>query len=378
MREKAEHFVLLLGATLRPSTIEKYRTSFNSLFRFLDTHHPEVRSYSELRRRPHLEGWLIALATRRPPYTHETRKSYILHVRRLFDHLIDQLHADAPPQGLLGTSDLPPCRDRLPNPLSPEVDAAIQRALIQKGNLLARALLLARFTGVRRGELMALPRECVIRDSEDQACLRIPLGKLRNERVIPIDQQALELVEAIRKECADRPAWRNPETGRMERLLACKTDGSQLSYVTLRKTLKNAARLAGITERVYPHRLRHTYATELIRAGMSLPSVMRLLGHRRITMTLQYVNVTQEDLIREFHRVGSQVRQHYPAELGRITSTPRSQTASAADIAAAFEDLISRIQRCRFEQQNPSQRQKLQRLTERLRRAQSECNDLTS
>src|ERR1700756_5267661 len=47
---------------------------------------------------------------------------------------------------------------------------------------------------------------------------------------------------------------------------------------------------------------RHSFATEMLRLGVSLPALMRLLGHKDIRMTLRYVAVTQQDLQREFHQ----------------------------------------------------------------------------
>ena len=46
---------------------------------------------------------------------------------------------------------------------------------------------------------------------------------------------------------------------------------------------------------------RHTYATEMLRLGVSLPALMQLLGHKDIRMTMRYVQVTQADLQRQFH-----------------------------------------------------------------------------
>src|SRR6266481_9691668 len=65
--------------------------------------------------------------------------------------------------------------------------------------------------------------------------------------------------------------------------------------------LAEAARRAGCTSPVTPHRLRHSFATEMLRLGVSLPALMQLLGHSDIRMTLRYVQVTQQDLQREFH-----------------------------------------------------------------------------
>jgi site-specific recombinase XerD len=75
--------------------------------------------------------------------------------------------------------------------------------------------------------------------------------------------------------------------------------GHHGAYSALSKALKQAAQQAGCSQRITPHRLRHTYATEMLRAGASLPEVMDLLGHNTVTMTLRYVQVTQNDLQRE-------------------------------------------------------------------------------
>jgi integrase/recombinase XerD len=70
----------------------------------------------------------------------------------------------------------------------------------------------------------------------------------------------------------------------------------------LHDTLAEMARAAGCTGRVNPHRLRHSFATEMVRLGVSLPALMQMMGHSDIRMTLRYVEVVQLDLHREFYR----------------------------------------------------------------------------
>ena len=48
--------------------------------------------------------------------------------------------------------------------------------------------------------------------------------------------------------------------------------------------------------------MRHSFATEMVRLGVSLPALMQMLGHKDIRMTMRYVEVVQLDLQREFHR----------------------------------------------------------------------------
>src|SRR4029077_4511908 len=72
--------------------------------------------------------------------------------------------------------------------------------------------------------------------------------------------------------------------------------------LSLQSAVGQAAKRAGCSEHVTPPRRRHSFATEMLRLGVSLPALMKLLGHKDIRMTLRYVEVTQQDLQREFHQ----------------------------------------------------------------------------
>jgi site-specific recombinase XerD len=55
-----------------------------------------------------------------------------------------------------------------------------------------------------------------------------------------------------------------------------------------------------------PHRFRHTFASDMIRAGMSLPALMKLMGHSEIQTTLMYVEVTPQDVYLQYARAVAQ------------------------------------------------------------------------
>ena len=62
-----------------------------------------------------------------------------------------------------------------------------------------------------------------------------------------------------------------------------------------------------------PHQLRHSFGTEMLRAGVTLPAVMKLLGHVNPEMTMRYLDVALLDLQREFNLARSQPRHLVPA-----------------------------------------------------------------
>ena len=81
----------------------------------------------------------------------------------------------------------------------------------------------------------------------------------------------------------------------------------------IRAALQDVVKAAGITARIVPHQFRHTYGTEMLRAGVSFVAVMKLLGHKSPHMTLQYLEITQQDLQREFQLARSNPR-HLPPQ----------------------------------------------------------------
>src|SRR6266567_1638694 len=69
---------------------------------------------------------------------------------------------------------------------------------------------------------------------------------------------------------------------------------------TIQRLITRVANRAAISRKVSPHVLRHTFAVTAILKGLSLPSLQRLLGHDRLTTTEIYLNISPEEVIKEF------------------------------------------------------------------------------
>jgi hypothetical protein len=102
----------------------------------------------------------------------------------------------------------------------------------------------------------------------------------------------------------------------------------------LRRFWRDLVTTLGIAKRIVPHQLRHSYGTEMTRAGVSLPAVMKLLGHLKSDMTLHYVEVSLLDLQREFHLARSQPRHLVPT-----SRLPTSLTSPQANLASLLDSL---------------------------------------
>ena len=364
-----KRYLELRATTLRPDTLRQYRSNVLSLIGFLLSRYPEIDSFSKLGRH-HVEGWLQFLAKGPRPLKNGTRRERIRNLVRFLEDLCDWNWPEAPPPGLFRLDDFPPSDRYLPRPLPPDVDVALMEALRNEGDILSLGLILARRTGLRVGELSHLELDCLLEDSPGRYSLRVPLGKLRSERVIPIEPETADLFRTIKQLRGDRPPGVDPETGRSVEALFPSPWNDFITTGPFSRKLRSVVKSAGITENVHPHRLRHSYATELVRGGLNLVGVMRLLGHKTIKMTLRYVEVTNEDLGRDYLRAMETARQRYSAlRVIESTHTPE-QDESSGTIAGAFQVLVDRIQARRFEESDPKIRKKLQRLVENLRRAE--------
>ena len=80
-----------------------------------------------------------------------------------------------------------------------------------------------------------------------------------------------------------------------------KDSGGRLTTRQIERVVQEAAKRAGIVKKVTPHVLRHSFATDILRAGADLRSVQSLLGHSSITTTQVYTHVTDKHL-HEIHR----------------------------------------------------------------------------
>jgi integrase/recombinase XerD len=92
--------------------------------------------------------------------------------------------------------------------------------------------------------------------------------------------------------------------------------------------VREVARAAGITKRVYPHLLRHTMATRLLSLGMPITDVQRFLGHEDITTTRRYAETTAALLQRRFDQLTD------PAALQVVSAVQHRRGDDAAVLAA--------------------------------------------
>src|ERR1700747_2463530 len=187
MDEILEAQIQVLATTRRPKTVRCYRYCAHNFLACLHTTFPRLHKLSQLRRDPHLLAWFRFLCQQYPSPGNRTRHLHLLTVRRLLRDLVNQGHPVTP--DLIRHEDFPPPDHYLPKPLSLEEDQQLQQQLRLADTLEGNALRLMRATGIRISECINLPLDCLQQISEQQVALRVPLGKLHSERLVPVDEE---------------------------------------------------------------------------------------------------------------------------------------------------------------------------------------------
>jgi integrase len=280
------------AGTRTANTVAHIAGRLGHFVRFIADLDPALDSLADLDRQRHIEPYLATTAAAVNPRTGaplsaSERRSRILTVGRMIDDVIEWGWAEAPARRLIFPRDVPRLPRPLPRYLPADADRRLTAALHASPNRLrADALLLLRATGMRIGELRDLELDCVHEVPDAGAWLKVPLGKLDSERMVPIDEETLTLLDRIVEHRSSGRPLPHPRTSKPVDFLLTH-QGRRISVDTLRNELARAAAEAGL-DGATPHQLRHTYATALVNSGVSLQALMALLGHVSAEMSLRY------------------------------------------------------------------------------------------
>lgn len=314
---------------LAPASVEAADNAFRQLARWLVAH-TEITAVGEIGR-DDIEDFKVWLAdlpgVKGAGLSANTQRQRLRMLRVFFERIIEWDWTDAPTRNPIIGGDIPPRPEPLPRFLddrdAARLMAAARAASDPRDRLVVETL--AR-TGLRAGELCDLEADAVVRIG-DGHWLRVPLGKLRNDRYVPLHPQLVELLAAWTAE--------NLEHIRRHHRLVADERGT-LDRHLLGRIVRRVGRHAGV--KVHPHQLRHTLATQAINRGMRLEAIAALLGHRSMEMTLTYARIADRVVADEYEAVTAQIDALYntagtpgalPAEIETAAMTRLRREAHA-------------------------------------------------
>jgi integrase/recombinase XerD len=245
----------------------------------------------------------------KPPPIVETINYRVTLMRRLFQfHFHDDLphpvrlrRAGWKPGGKGGRPPLPAANLRLrvpPRVIEPLSREQVQRFWASFGTARDIALVgLLLLNGLRSCEVLALELED-LQLSEAQIRVR---GKGRKVRLLPLAPETVRLLQCYLH--SERPLT---NSARVFVSLKGRARGRPMTPAGWR-SLFRYHRVQTAVAKANPHRFRHTFGSDMIRAGVSLPALQRLMGHSHIETTLLYIQLSPQDVYQEYARAVARV-----------------------------------------------------------------------
>jgi len=290
-------YLTQVAAFLAPRSVEVADAALRQLSRWILTS-TGIEAVAQIRR-DDIEDYKVWLARQHGTtgsLSANTHRQRLRTLRAFFERIIEWDWPDAPPRNPVLGGDIPKKPEPLPKFLDDRDAARLMAAARASSDPRDRLVveLLAR-TGMRAGELAGLAADAVVRIG--QACwLRVPLGKLRNDRYVPLHPDLVQLTA--------RWTASNLAHIRAHRRLAADHRGPLDRHMICR-IVRRVGRRAGVS--VHPHQLRHTLATQAINRGMRLEAIAALLGHRSMEMTLIYARIANRVVADEYQAISAKI-----------------------------------------------------------------------
>jgi site-specific recombinase XerD len=306
-----------IACVLRPGSVSGADLALRSFAAFLAGAPSPAISLAQVTRR-HVEDFKPWLAARpgqnKPRLTTATIAHRLGTLRMFFVRITEWGWDEAPPRVPMFPGDLPRQDHPLPKAPGDATAAKLLRAAQADRRMLVRVtvemllrtgLRVSEFTGLRAGAVVLIGAG---------PWLHVPVGKLHEDRYLPLHPQLVTLIEAYR--AAHVPAG-HP-------LLLPRENGRALDRHTVTRFINKAGAAAGLPH-IHPHQLRHTLATQAINRGMSLEAIAALLGHRSLDMTLRYAKIASRTVADEYFAVSEKVEALYgqPAQLPADAAGPK-------------------------------------------------------
>lgn len=339
----------------RPSSRKRMKGKIIRFHQFLDEKNISLIDL----RRSHMESFLKHLNNQK--LAPATRVQTIVILRKYLHWLYENDFITEYPDKLLNARDCPSIPHRLPRAFTPDIDSYVQERFRLGNDIFYDALLLMRQTGIRVGELQDLSFTCLRQDHKENFFLKVPLGKLNTERLVPLTQEMVDLIRKIQKQSQGFSKNNNPE------YLILAPNGRRATFDDFRSRMDEIQTELPPGTSTTSHQLRHTCATSLLNHGMGIIALKEYLGHKDIHMTLTYAAVAPEAIRNEYLRAVGNIQQQL-----KIKSNPSSlpENTGKEPITTQIADLILKLKNA-----PEANNKKLRNIIRSLKRVISQINE---
>ena len=314
MHAIVERYIAERSLISAPHTIELIRHALNHLVMWLTEAHPTIETFADVTREDLLAfreamDTLVGMRTQRY-WTLRSKISVLSRISVFFAEIAAWEWADVPPRPLLLHGDLPKLPTRIPRYIP---DAELNQLMAAIRALPCpfqrAALLIARWSGARRDEIRRLAVDCLDSYPDGTPRLRIPAGKTKHERLVPLNEEAAEAIRVL--QCAHPAVGQGlPDRITGERtyylFMHCGKLRS-LEYLFLYPLQATCTQLGLVDAEgkatITAHRFRHTVGKQLAEKGAKLHTIMQVLGHNSVNMAMVYAHISDIAVLRDYQAV---------------------------------------------------------------------------
>jgi site-specific recombinase XerD len=324
-----------------PDTIRNIGRTLRHFAHWLGQTYPMLETFAELTRDQVLE-YADALHTMkgertRQPFATTTKYGMLSYLSQFFHDVATWRWEGAPAAPLLYQGDLPKLPQRVPRYIpEDQLDRLMPAVRALSCPYQRAALLIARWSGARREEIQRLAFDCLDSYPDGTPRLHIPAGKTRQERLVPLNQEAADAIRLVQTLRTRERGLRDRQTGVETRYLFMHFGKMISLHYLFEAPLRTVCTQAGLLTAdnkatVTAHRFRHTVGTQLARRGARLRTIQKILGHESAAMSMVYIGITDEE-----------VRQDYQAVLGpgALIAGPGAQRVRSGELAAEEVDWL--------------------------------------
>ena len=315
MQRVVDRWLATRRLTDRPMTMSRLDLALRRFSSWLCAQEPEMTSFAQVEREQVLRYLHVLTDEPLPstgrPMALNTRIGHISALAVFFRQTAAWGFDDVPGRPLIGPGDTPRRPHRVPRFIPDDELARLMTAIKALDCPYQRAtLLVARWSGARKGEIRRLAVDCLDAYPDGTPRLRLPVGKTRRERMIPLhDEAALALREVFTLRMGRGERAFTDEVSGVPTYYLFMEHGKLLSDTYLFTTpLRRACQSANLVDAqgratITPHRFRHTVGTQLAERGAKLHTIMRILGHNSVSMALVYAQISDPEVLRDYQSV---------------------------------------------------------------------------
>jgi len=339
-----DRFVAERALVLRPDSMTSLRGGLRRFGLWLDAERPGIDSLAQLSRADLVDFMESVHQMRKikhpgEPISPAFRAGIISTIAVFFRYAALFEWDDVPARPLITHADMPRRIQRVPRFIpSHLLDPVMERIRALECPLQRCALLTARWSGGRRGEIRKLLLDCLDAYPDGTPRLRLAAGKAQRERTVPVHEEAAQAIRNLVKlrEAQPDQGIFDPDLGRPVRYLFLRNGvlahPDYLFASPLAQICEDLAILNGDGKpALHAHRFRHTLGTQLAEKGARTQTIMKILGHASAGMSMIYSNISDPVVLADYQSV---------LQPGAVIAGPLADTLRAGQLGQDALDWI--------------------------------------